>query len=45
MVDQATQADALMQVGNTSEQVVVTSQAPLLQVENASLGKWCRARR
>jgi Carboxypeptidase regulatory-like domain len=39
VVDQATQADASMEVGNTSEQVVVTTQAPLLQVENASLGQ------
>ena len=36
LVDQAARVDAVMTVGNITEQVVVTSQTPLLQVENAS---------
>ncbi|MBT9333369.1 TonB-dependent receptor domain-containing protein [Paracidobacterium acidisoli] len=39
LVDQATRIDVALEVGNTSQQVVVTAQAPLLQVENASLGQ------
>jgi uncharacterized surface anchored protein len=39
VVDQATRIDAAMQVGETSQQVVVTSQTPLLQSENASVGQ------
>ena len=39
VVDQAARVDAVMSVGNVTEQVVVTTQTPLLQVENASLGQ------
>lgn len=37
-VDLATRVDAAMQVGNVTESVVVTSEAPPLQTDSASLG-------
>ena len=37
-VDLATRVDASMQVGNVTESVVVTSEAPPLQTDSASLG-------
>ena len=37
-VDLATRVDAIMQVGNVTESVVVTSEAPPLQTDSASLG-------
>ena len=37
-VDLATRVDATMQVGNVTESVVVTSEAPPLQTDSASLG-------
>ena len=37
-VDLATRVDATMQVGNVTERVVVTSEAPPLQTDSASLG-------
>jgi hypothetical protein len=37
-VDVSTRVDAKLQVGNTSESVVVTTEAPPLQTESASLG-------
>ncbi len=37
-VDVSTRVDATLQVGNVSETVVVTSEAPPLQTDNASLG-------
>ena len=37
-VDVATRVDATLQVGNVSETVVVTSEAPPLQTDSASLG-------
>src|SRR5207249_9605243 len=37
-VDLATRVDAAMQVGNVTESVLVTTQAPPLQTDSASLG-------
>jgi outer membrane receptor protein involved in Fe transport len=39
LVDQAARANATMEMGAVSQQVVVTAQAPILQSENASLGQ------
>lgn len=38
-VDSTVRVDAALQVGATSEQVTVTEQAPVVNTENASLGK------
>ena len=38
-VDQSPRANATMEVGQVSQQVVVTSQAPIMQTESASLGQ------
>ncbi len=38
-VDQSPRANATMEVGQVSQQVVVTSQAPIMQTETASLGQ------
>ena len=38
-VDQSPRANATMEVGEVSQQVVVTSQAPIMQTESASLGQ------
>ena len=37
-VDVATRVDAAMQVGNVTESVLVTTEAPPLQTDSASLG-------
>ena len=39
LVDQTARVDATLSVGNTSEEVIVTTETPLLQVESASLGQ------